>query len=230
MTQISAVIFDLDNVLYDEKEYFYAAFEKIAAYLSERCNIPQEKVFNKLISDFEEKSSMYPWLFNDIIADFGLDQKIITEILMLFSSVKPELRLYSGSEDLLLSLRQKRFKLGLITNGNVITQRNKVKLLKLEKYFDTIIYAREVAGGKDKPNPEAYLATLEALGVKPQEAIYIGDNPYTDFLGAKKLGIKTVRLQMGEFKNVNLGPEYEAEILVKKISEIYSILNLPSKY
>lgn len=44
MTKIRAVIFDLDNVLYDEKDYFYAAFKEIAAFLSERCNLSQEEL------------------------------------------------------------------------------------------------------------------------------------------------------------------------------------------
>ena len=127
MSRVCAVIFDLDNVLYDESDYFYAAFRKIAAYLSERCSIPQEKIYDKLVSDFKSKSSLYPRLFNDLIADCGLDQRMIAEILALFSSVKPDLQLFSGSEDLLLALKRQDIKLGLVTNGNVCTQKNKVR-------------------------------------------------------------------------------------------------------
>ena len=225
MSKINAVIFDLDNVLYIEKDYFYAAFDKIATYLSERCNISQEKIYQKLVSDFQEKTSMYPRLFNDMIADFGLDQKLITEILKIFSNIKPNLKLYSGSEDLLLALKKQNIKLGLVTNGNVTTQRNKIQLLKLEKYFDAIVYARELGTNKDKPDPEAYKVTLEVLGAKPEEAICVGDNPYTDFLGAKTLGIRTVRLLDGEFKDVKLTEEYEADITVGTLDELHSIIN-----
>jgi beta-phosphoglucomutase-like phosphatase (HAD superfamily) len=55
MSKINAVIFDLDNVLYIEKDYFYAAFDKIATYLSERCNISQEKIYQKLVSTFKKR-------------------------------------------------------------------------------------------------------------------------------------------------------------------------------
>ncbi len=225
MSKINAVIFDLDNVLYDEKDYLYAAFEKIAAYLSERCSIPQDKIYEKIVNDFQNKSSMYPRLFNDLIADCGLDQKLINEILTLFSSVKPDLTLYSGSVDLLLALKKQGVKLGLVTNGNVSTQKNKIQLLKIEQYFDSIIYAREMGIGKEKPDPEAYRRMLQALGVKAEETICIGDNPFTDFLGAKKLGIKTVRLQGGEFKNVNLSQEYEADMTVSSILQVFSLVN-----
>jgi putative hydrolase of the HAD superfamily len=225
MSKINAVIFDLDNVLYDEKDYFYAAFEKIAAYLSDRCSIPKEKIFEKLVADFQNKSSLYPRLFNDLIADCGLDQKLITELMTLFSSVKPNLEMFSGSKDLLLALRKQRIKLGLVTNGNIQTQKNKVHLLKIEKYFDSIIYAREMGIGREKPDPQAYRAMLQALGVKAEETICVGDNPFTDFLGAKKLGIKTVRLQGGEFKNVNLSQEYEADMTISSIIQIFNLVN-----
>jgi putative hydrolase of the HAD superfamily len=224
MSKISAVIFDLDNVLYDEKDYFYAAFDKVAAYLSNRCNIPEQKIYEKLVSDFQKKSSMYPRLFNDIIADCGLDQKLITEILELFSNIKPDLKLYPGSEKLLSALKEQKMKLGLVTNGSVTTQRNKIQLLKVEKYFDVIVYARDLGIDKDKPNPDPYKATLDMMGVKPEEAICIGDNPYTDFLGAKKLGIRTVRLQVGEFRYVRLNQEYEADLTLTSLNEIYLFL------
>jgi putative hydrolase of the HAD superfamily len=225
MSKVCAVIFDLDNVLYDEQDYFFAAFEKIAAYLSERCGISAKKIYDKLVCDFKDKSSLYPRLFNDLIADCGLDQRMINEVLALFSSVKPDLRLFSGSEDLLLALKKQGIKLGLVTNGNVATQKNKVRLLGVERFFDSIIYAREVGVGREKPDPEAYRLMLDALGVGAEETICVGDNPFTDFLGAKALGIRTVRLQGGEFGGVDLGKKYEADVTISGIVQVFNLVN-----
>ncbi len=224
MAKINAVIFDLDNVLYDEWEYFRAAFEKIAVFLSERCDRSWQDIFNKLLTDLQKKSSMYPRLFNDLLLEFGLDQSLVAELLRIFSSVNADLRLFADSEDLLLALRGLDIKLGLVTNGNVATQKNKVKLLRIEKYFDSIIYARELGTNKEKPDPEAYRRLLENLGVKAEETLCIGDNPFTDFLGAKKLGIRTVRLLGGEFKDVSLGPEYGTDSTVTALFDIYKIV------
>jgi putative hydrolase of the HAD superfamily len=144
--------------------------------------------------------------------------------LTLFSAVKTDLKLYPEVESLLQNLKTRKFKLGLLTNGNVETQRNKVSLLKLEKYFDAIIYARDLGVSCEKPNPLAFKAVLAALGSKPEETVYVGDNPHTDFIGAKKLGIKTIRLLDGEFKAVHIGLAYEADIDAQNIDEVNILL------
>lgn len=221
---INTIIFDLDEVLYDEQQYFYAAFDKIADFLSTRSNFTRKQIRDTLTVDFEKKSSMCPHLFNDLLSEFNLDPALLKDVLVLFSTVKPNLSLYPRVEKLLQSLKDQNIKLGLLTNGNVETQRNKVSLLKIEKYFDAILYARTLGVCYEKPNPKAFSAVLSALHTKPEEAIYIGDNPHTDFLGAKKLGIKTIRLQTGEFKDVHLGLEFEADFVAVSIEEIDSIL------
>ncbi len=76
MARICAVIFDLDNVLYDERDYICAAFRSIALFLSERCRFSEDEIYSKLVCDFEKKGSMYPRLFNDAVDDLGLNQNL----------------------------------------------------------------------------------------------------------------------------------------------------------
>lgn len=122
---------------------------------------------------------------------------------------------------MLSGLKDLGIKLALLTNGGVLIQRNKVHLLEVEKYFDAVVYARET---REKPDSEAYKVSIEKLGVKAGSTLCVGDNPYTDFLGAKKLGMRTVRLFSGEFKRVHLNDDYEAEIAVDSLSDILDIV------
>lgn len=222
MTRINAVIFDLDNVLYDEREYIKAAYRNIARFISERYGSEEELIYNKLLNDLQEKTSMYPRLFNDLLLDLGLDQKLLPDLLKIYSNTTLDLRLYSASERILAILKKQGIRLGLVTNGNPETQKNKVQLLQIEKYFDSIVYARDTV--KDKPDPEVYKVILRALCVKPEEAVFVGDNPYTDFCGAKQLGVKTVRLLCGEYKDIKLAKYYEADITVETLDEFYSFV------
>lgn len=121
-------------------------------------------------------------------------------------------------------LRRLGLKLALVTNGCAQAQRNKVRLLGIENSFDAIIYARETQFAKEKPHPEAYIAALQKLNVRANEAICVGDNPHTDFLGAKQLGMLTVRLLCGEFADVHLSDEYEAEIALQNITEVPDVV------
>ncbi len=223
MTKIKAVIFDLDGVLLDESQYVFAAYKDIAAFLAPKCNLPESQIYERLVKDFRTKSSMYPRLFNDVVADLGLSESLVPEILGIFSRVNVPLSLSPEARKVLIALREK-VKLALVTNGIVATQRNKVHLLGIEGFFDLIVYVRERGKEYEKPNPEAYRYPLAELGVEPKSALCIGDNPYLDFRGAKQLGMFTVRLLIGEFKNARLSEEYEAEVTVNNLQELLSMV------
>ena len=48
--------------------------------------------------------------------------------------------------------------------------------------------------------------------------IYIGDNPNKDFVNIKKIGIKTIRVLTGNYKNLILSEKFEAEITIKNLT------------
>jgi putative hydrolase of the HAD superfamily len=163
---------------------------------------------------------MYPRLFNDALSDLGLDQNLAPEVLRLYATVDSKVELFPEAKDLLLALQRLGLKLALVTNGGGSIQRNKIRLLGVEKFFDVVVYARETPSAKDKPYPEAFSVALHKLGVEAGEAISVGDNPHTDFWGAKQLGMRTVRVLCGEFKDVHLSEEYEAEIVLHTLTEL----------
>jgi putative hydrolase of the HAD superfamily len=224
LTRVNAVIFDLDNVLFDETDYIFAAYREIAVFLSKQCICSELQIYDRLVCDLQKKTSMYPKLFNDVVVSLGLNEELVPDILKIFSSVQVRLKLRSDAKGVLLWLRQQKVKLGLVTNGTVTTQRNKVRILGLERFFDVIVYAREKGKENEKPKPEAYTFVLTELGVVPEEALCVGDNPYTDFWGAKKIGMRTVRLLAGEFRDVRLSVQYEAGIMLRSLQELIGIV------
>jgi putative hydrolase of the HAD superfamily len=226
MVCIRAVIFDLDNVLYDEKDYIYASFRIIAAFLSEKKCLPEEEIFAKLVYDFKKKGSMYSRLFNDLIDDLELDKNLLQNILRLYESFDAEIKLFPASENILLTLRKMGIKLALVTNGGVRIQRNKIRLLGIEQFFDVVVFARDMPEATEKPNPSAYSMAIRKMGVKAKETLCVGDNPYTDFWGAKRLGIYTMRLLWGEFKDVQLSEDYESEIVLNNLEEFFKVFEM----
>ena len=57
---------------------------------------------------------------------------------------------------------------------------------------------------------------------KPQNSFYVGDNPLLDFKGAKKIGMKTIRILKGEFRNMSKNKYIDYEI--KEIKEVLNII------
>ena len=56
---VKAILFDLDNTLYDEREYIFGAFKDISDFLSERFPIRKEDCYRALLGEFEKKGSFF---------------------------------------------------------------------------------------------------------------------------------------------------------------------------
>ena len=222
---IKAILFDLDNTLYDEREYIFGAFTDISTFLSRRIPTRKGNFYGALIEEFEKKGSLYPYLFDDTLREFDLyDKELVMQVVTIFRQASPEIKLYDGARDVLLKLKR-QYALALITNGNVEMQKRKVQLLGISDIFQEIVYA-QIYGTEEKPGVLPYKHALRGLSIEPMEAIYVGDNPYLDFIGARKLGIITVRLLKGEFAAVTLSEEYEADYTINQLNELFEVLNL----
>lgn len=66
----------------------------------------------------------------------------------------------------------------IITNGPSNSQWEKVKRLKLEKYFDCILVSADLPW--EKPDPNIFYAACNYLGVEPANCVMIGDKLETD--------------------------------------------------
>lgn len=80
-----------------------------------------------------------------------------------------------------------------ILSNSIIPARmyaEKLKQLKINHFFDTILCSSDL--GVSKPNPEFFAMALEAMGLNPQDVLFIADNVETDVAGAVAVGIPTI--------------------------------------
>lgn len=83
-----------------------------------------------------------------------------------------------------------RWRLGLLTNGPPDIQRLKLDQTGLASCFDAVVISGEVGVGK--PSPEAFGLLVEALGVRPEEAVMVGDSWQRDVEGALCAGVRPI--------------------------------------
>jgi putative hydrolase of the HAD superfamily len=216
---MNAVLFDLDNTLYDVEQYFLGAFRTISESLSKKYGFPRQNIYKKLVEIWNEKTSMYPHLFNDLLSFLKIDEKEVQNLLKLFNRHDGKIEPYPDTVTTLNALREKGCKLGLITDGNPERQKNKIKLLNIQHFFNIIVYTKEI---EPKPSSISYLTALEKLGVEPSNVFYVADNPLIDFEGAKKAGIQTIRILRGEFAKLPKNMYIDFEI--KSLCEIIKIV------
>ena len=220
---IRAILFDLDDTLYDEMQFVKGGFEAVSSYTSKNANVNQNVVYQLLLDVLEKHGRGQT--FDIALKKLGLYNKnLIPKLVEVYRTHKPKLSLYSEVRTVLSTLRKQGYKLGLITDGNVKVQRNKVEALKIKDFFDCIIFSDEYGIEKQKPNSFPYRKVMEELKVSARETIYIGDNPYKDFVSAKKLGIFTIRIMRGQYKNLKAKKEYEADCQIKSLYKIFNII------
>jgi putative hydrolase of the HAD superfamily len=102
--------------------------------------------------------------------------------------------------DTLRKVRDKGFKIGLISNADIIDSKHWDKS-PLSEFFDVAIFSCNV--GILKPEPEIYKLTMDMLGVMPTESIFIGDGGSDELYGAKRVGMKTVFTEYLEHKTLD---------------------------
>ena len=218
MKTMNVIFFDLDNTLYDSEIYYDRAFKSISEFLQKEFKVEQESSFDFLYSNWKKTTSMYNQMFDDVIDKFDL--KISTsDLVKIFNEQEVyESDLFSDTIPVLQRLSNK-FKLGIITDGDVSRQKRKLRNCKLHDFANFVIYTKEI---EPKPSPKPFQHALNQLSSSAIRPFYVADNPKIDFKGAKQLNFSTIRIIRGEFKNID-SDEY-VDYSIEKLYEIEKII------
>lgn len=220
---IKAIIFDLDDTLYNEKEFVKSGFKAAAKYISSNFGLDSKKVFNHLSDQFDR--GLRGNNFDDLLEKWNLPNTEVENLVNIYRKHKPEIHLYPDAEVALIEIKG-HFLLGLITEGWLETQKNKIAALNLTEYFDEIIITGTLGIDNRKLSEKPFQMMLDKLGVKATEAVYIGDNPLKDFIAPKKLGLFTVRVQRGsgQYDLIRADEKHEADCTISELVPLKAIL------
>ncbi|MBE6044711.1 MAG: HAD family hydrolase [Clostridium thermopalmarium] len=219
---IKLVAFDLDDTLYNEKEFVFGAFKEVAKHLSIKYNLCSESLYEDMVAVLKKYGRGK--IFNIICKKYDIDEDIMA-LVQIYRNSKPRLNLYKDSIEILDKLKDK-YKLGLITDGLASVQWNKIRSLNIEDNFDKIIVTDDLGKKYWKPNTLAFNIMKDSFKLSSKECIYIGDNPNKDFIGAKAAGYNTIRIirKYGDYVHLRLDEEYEADYEVKSLKDIIPII------
>ena len=219
----SLVAFDLDDTLYLERSYVESGFDAVDSYVRREWGITG--FAEKARRLFEE--GIRGKIFDRALVELGQD-RLLTEVgglVRIYREHDPRLALLPDAVEVIKFLRG-RCKLALISDGPFPSQDNKVKTLGLRDLLDLILLTGEKGEEYAKPSPWAYQVIERKWQISGKSCAYIGDNPVKDFIGAKALGWRTIRVHRpgGLHTELKMSPEYEAEFSVKDLHEAISLL------
>ena len=98
-------------------------------------------------------------------------------------------KIFPQSKKVLEKLKNKRIKLGLITNSTGFITLTILNHFKLKKYFDVVVTMDDVR--RRKPAPDMILKACKTLKVMPKNTILVGDT-MNDIIAGRRAGCATV--------------------------------------
>lgn len=192
----TVVVFDLDDTLYKEIDFLKSAYREIADYLSV---YGVADAFDRMMAWYEAKLDV----FGLINQTYGLTIPK-QELLAVYRNHSPGIRLDDTTLTFLQSLVAQGCRVGLITDGRSVTQRNKIKALGLGRFVedDDIVISEEF--GSEKPDERNY--NYFANKYPRSRLYYIADNPKKDFITPNRMGWTTIGL-LNDGRNIHAQPE-----------------------
>lgn len=109
---------------------------------------------------------------------------------------KQELRIIPGTAETLQALKEKRFRMGIVSNHRTWLP-DCLRELNLSGFFETIVVS-EIAG-IEKPDPRIMRIALEALSLEPSSCLYVGDHPFDVLCEKSGAGLRLARLPRQRF-------------------------------
>lgn len=215
---IKAVIFDMDNTLFDFVEAKLAACKAVADALGGDAE-ELLRYFARDATKFEGHANIA-----DYMAEKGLfeDAKYL-EACSLYERVKLEsISPYPGIREALSSLKGMGLKLGVATNSTLANAVARLNRTKLIGYFDAIVAAES----KDemKPKPDVVERALLALGVAPGEAIMVGDSLSRDIAAGRSLGMLTAYAKYGDRNLSKSRTPITPDFVLNSVQELVPVL------
>lgn len=210
----AVVLFDLDDTLYPEADFVISG-RKAVAEAAERCYgydaLKALTVMRKAPQAFDALHRVLP-------------QMSVGEMLDIYRNHMPVLELPEDSRKTISALRRAGIRMGVITDGRPVSQRNKLAALGIAGEMDYIGISGET--GAEKTERAPFVLAEEFFG-SGNRFFYVGDNPAKDFLWPNRMGWTTVMLrEQVPGRNIHVQtldaetPEANPHIIVDSLCEI----------
>ena len=216
---LRALVFDLDDTLYAERDFVLSGFQAVDGWLRLHHGVTG---FQEVATTFfaaGERGNIFDLALQKMAATNQV--KLVGEMVKVYREHIPSLTLYPDAGRAIAHFRGK-LSLGIITDGYLQTQRNKVAALGLDREINAVICSDEWGRENWKPSPMPYQKLMDALACTGAECLYVGDNPAKDFVTARKLGWQTVHIvrAVGEYNSQGVPVGHAADHQVRSLDEL----------
>jgi putative hydrolase of the HAD superfamily len=193
---IKAVLFDLDDTLTDRMaslSKYAALFHREFAWLLGTVTVREiESTFVALDAQgYRPRDEVYAGIVEQLAWAHAPDTSEIRDHWHTWFPQATVAR--SGLQETLAALAAASLRLGVVTNGSVLTQSAKIAQLGIGHYFVTVVISE--ATHCKKPGTRIFQHALEEIERLAGETLFVGDHPMNDVLGSVEAGLVPVWLE-----------------------------------
>lgn len=194
-----AVIFDLDDTLYDYLEYRHSGFRAVADFLHESEQLPRLELYRQILQIDKQCSPIHPKPFNELISHYGFPRSRLKEMIEIYRNHKPAIRPFPDAIETLISLRSLSVPMFLLTEGTKVSQQTKIEALNIQDFFEEIFILTPPANHKGQPH--IFNKVMQVSGAPASRIWVVGDNPKKDFAVPLKIGMPSFHIKRGVYKH-----------------------------
>ena len=220
MKNVKAIIFDAYGTLFDvnsaaekckgkigDKWENFATFWRTTQleYTWLRSLMKRHKDFLQITEDSLDKS----------MRAFSIDPSMKNELLNLYKVLSP----FKEVPETLKKLKERNFKLAILSNGTPSLLDELVKSNNLDKLFDDIFSIEEV--GIYKPDSRVYDLPIKKYKIKNSEVIFLSANTW-DVSGAGNYGYQSIWVNRNN--NIFDNLDYKPSNQIKDLTELFSLI------
>lgn len=211
---INTLLFDLDGTLIDTNELILQSFmHTFKEFLPERHFTREEILPFNGPTLLESFSSVDPDRAEEMVTVYRKfnhekHDELVTEFPGVFETIK--------------TLKEKGYKIGVVTTKLRNTVNMGLKLTKLDQFFDVVVTLDDVK--KPKPDAEPVMLALSLLNSSPEEAIMVGDN-YQDIVAGQNAGTKTAGVAWSH-KGKDFLLEYKPDFMLENMSDLLDLVSV----
>lgn len=191
---IKAVLLDLDDTLWPVAPVILHAEATLQRWMQE--HVPQVtqtytveslRARRNVLLQSDARFQYDLWalrhtLLSQVFAEHGAAPQLAQQAMDVFAAARNQVSLFEDVQPALQALAA-RVALGTVSNGFADLQ-----AIGLAEYFQVSIAAHRF--GCAKPDPRIFHAACAALGLPPQQVLYVGDDLLLDVQGAQQAGLR----------------------------------------
>jgi 2-haloacid dehalogenase len=220
MKDIKAIVFDAYGTLFDVNSAAEKCKDKIGdkwesfanfwrttqlEYTWLRSLMKRHKDFSQVTEDSLDKS----------MKTFKIDRSMKDELLSLYKVLSP----YPEVKEVLKKLKEKEYRLAILSNGTPALLNKLVKSNNLENIFDDLFSVEEV--GIYKPDPKVYDMPIKHYQINPDEVAFLSANTW-DLSGGGNYGYNAVWVNRNN--NIFDNLDYEPKNEIKNLKQLIEII------